>query len=546
MSELHQDLEKYNNQARFVQMIVNGKLVVSKKPKLVLVQELKDNGFKAIPKVAEPLKQGELEPVADDDEEEEDQGSVEAADYDYLLGMPIWSLTKERVEKLLKQVGDVEQAIDALIKLSKEDLWKRDLDEFLEEWHFQLEDERKSQKKVANMGRRASTKLKIGGVTGRKRKGNGNGTDDSDFADGPKVKKVAAPKAKGGILGEYFSTGAAKAIGSQKTKAPSAAAKNAQKLLGMLDADVKPASQEPTEDDIWLQADGPISRPLEHTTQKAQAEMKKPVPKLAGKTAGVKKLTTDDKRADEEIVRPTVGRKPRAVAVKPVKYANISDSDSDGDDMLFNVGNMVKGISTDTTNVDASRPLFSATQSRPGSSSGLAKPPSSHKQNADLDADETDYSKLAPPTTKKGPAVTARQTIISDEDDSLEELPIQKPQKSKLAPKVAAKPRILAKKPDAAASSSTQPKQMPLSPAAKAYAAKKAKAEKAAQEAEKKNLDVDTVANEILDDDEDEVQVRRPARRAAAVAPKKKWVLSDDESDEDEETADFEGDDSDD
>ena len=51
--------------------------------------------------------------------------------------MPIWSLTKERVEKLLKQVGDKELEIDTLLKLTKEDLWKRDLDEFIAEWRFQ-------------------------------------------------------------------------------------------------------------------------------------------------------------------------------------------------------------------------------------------------------------------------------------------------------------------------------------------------------------------------------------------------------------------------
>ena len=528
-------------------MIVDGKLVVSKKRKLDLVKELKDKGFKAIPKVAEPLKEGELEPIADDDEDEEDQEAVEAADYDYLLGMPIWSLTKERVEKLLRQVGDVEQAIDALIKLSKEALWKHDLDEFIEEWRFQLEDEHKSRKKMANMGRRASTKLKIGGVIERKRKANGNGSDDSDFAEGPKVKKTAAPKAKGGILGEYFGTGAVKAVGSQKTKAPSAAAKNAQKLLGMLDSNLKPASQLSREEDVWLQAGELTSHSQEHATQKASAGTKKPAPKLAAKPIAMKKQTADAESAGEDTVQPAAGRKPRAAAAKPPKYANLSDSDSDGDNMLFNVGNMVKGISTDATNIDTSRPLFSTTQSRPGSSTGLAKrPSSSHKLTADIDADETDYSKLAPPTTKKGPAVTARQTIISDEDDSFDELPIQKASKPNHAPKAAAKPKIPAKKPGAAAS--TQPKQMPLSPAAKAYAAKKAKAEKAAQEAEKKDLDVDTVANEILDDEEkeDEVCVRRPARRAAAAVPKKKWVVSDDEDDEDEETADFDGDDSDD
>ena len=60
--------------------------------------------------------------------------------------MPIWSLTRERIDKLLKQVGDKELEIDTLIKLTKEDLWTKDLDEFLAEWRFQLDDEAKRQK----------------------------------------------------------------------------------------------------------------------------------------------------------------------------------------------------------------------------------------------------------------------------------------------------------------------------------------------------------------------------------------------------------------
>ena len=68
-------------------MIIDGKLVVSKKKKLVLVQELKEKGFKAFPKKAEAIKEGELAPIADNDEEEEEDAQTGAAAYDYLLGV---------------------------------------------------------------------------------------------------------------------------------------------------------------------------------------------------------------------------------------------------------------------------------------------------------------------------------------------------------------------------------------------------------------------------------------------------------------------------
>ena len=53
-------------------------------------------------------------------------------DYDYLLGMPMWSLTAERKEALLKQKEGKHDELRKLRKTTKEDMWLRDLDEFIE------------------------------------------------------------------------------------------------------------------------------------------------------------------------------------------------------------------------------------------------------------------------------------------------------------------------------------------------------------------------------------------------------------------------------
>ena len=445
--------------------------------------------------------------------------------------MPIWSLTKERVEKLLKQVGDKELEIDTLLKLTKEDLWKRDLDEFIGEWRFQLEDEAKRQKKISSLNRRASSKMGGGGGGGRKRKG--AESDFSDFEGPAKPKKAPKqPKPVGGLL-SYLAPPPAKTKTSDKPKAPSAAAKAAQKTLNLLEAPKESV------DDIWMSLDG--SGDDVHKAPKARTAA--PPKKVATK----KQFVVDDDEDEEEIVRPTATRQPRAAAAKPVKY-NTLDSDSDGDDMLFDVGKMVKGI--DTTSADKSRQLFAASASRPSSSSGLPKKPVPSKQTFDMDADDTNYSMLVPPTTAKGPAVTAREAILSeDEDDSMEDIvyaPKVKASKPKPAPKAAApKPKVApAKKATKAASQPPpEPKKNILSPVGKAYAAMRAKQAKKADEED----EVEKIADEIMeDDDEDEDEdvapaARRPGRRAAA-APKK-WVISDDEDEEEGVTADFDDDD---
>lgn len=62
-------------------------MIVSKKSKPKLVEELRKKGYEAFPKVKDARKSGERDDVVENDEEvgaDEDGG---ARDYDYLLGV---------------------------------------------------------------------------------------------------------------------------------------------------------------------------------------------------------------------------------------------------------------------------------------------------------------------------------------------------------------------------------------------------------------------------------------------------------------------------
>lgn len=52
------------------------------------MQTLKSNGYKQFPRNGKP---------EDGEDDEEEGGAVVAGGYDYLLGMPLWSLTMEKV-----------------------------------------------------------------------------------------------------------------------------------------------------------------------------------------------------------------------------------------------------------------------------------------------------------------------------------------------------------------------------------------------------------------------------------------------------------------
>jgi DNA topoisomerase-2 len=68
-------------------MIIDGKLVISKKKKIDLIAELKQKGFKPIPKVAQAQKNGEMAPLVEDEEESEEDVEIGSNAYDYLLSV---------------------------------------------------------------------------------------------------------------------------------------------------------------------------------------------------------------------------------------------------------------------------------------------------------------------------------------------------------------------------------------------------------------------------------------------------------------------------
>lgn len=76
-------------------MIVDNQLVVSNRKKKDIVIELRKKEFR-------PFTKARRAKVAADDApdlEDESEGDVgQDADYDYLLGMPIWSLTREKAK----------------------------------------------------------------------------------------------------------------------------------------------------------------------------------------------------------------------------------------------------------------------------------------------------------------------------------------------------------------------------------------------------------------------------------------------------------------
>jgi len=154
--------------------------------------ELEKQKYTRFPKKAKQVKKKEEE--ENDEEKEEDEKEIDNDDlangYDYLLSMPLWSLTLEKVEALKAEKKKKEVELENLAKITPKAMWITDLDAFLVSL-FEHEEEEKCDAKFSN-GKQA--------IKGKKkraapRKPRVKEIKDMD-TDEDNIKKKAKPKEK--------------------------------------------------------------------------------------------------------------------------------------------------------------------------------------------------------------------------------------------------------------------------------------------------------------------------------------------------------------
>ena len=126
--KLQMEQRKLSNKARFVQEVCDGVLVVAKRKKSELLKELVERGYEQFA----VAKNKDTDADADSDNEE--AGAMDLSDaelskgYDYLISMPILSLTYEKVAKLKQELSEKTQELEILQGKTPSDLWLQDLD----------------------------------------------------------------------------------------------------------------------------------------------------------------------------------------------------------------------------------------------------------------------------------------------------------------------------------------------------------------------------------------------------------------------------------
>uniref|UniRef100_A0A8C9YCZ4 DNA topoisomerase 2 n=1 Tax=Sander lucioperca TaxID=283035 RepID=A0A8C9YCZ4_SANLU len=135
LGSLGAEAAKLSNQARFVLEKIEGKITIENKSKRELIRMLVQKGYESDPVAAWSKSQEKEEDDHEGNESDSsvDSGSSSGPNFNYILNMPLWCLSKEKVEELLKQRDHKRAELNDLQKKHAEDLWKEDLAVFIEE-----------------------------------------------------------------------------------------------------------------------------------------------------------------------------------------------------------------------------------------------------------------------------------------------------------------------------------------------------------------------------------------------------------------------------
>ncbi|KAI9089602.1 DNA topoisomerase [Phlyctochytrium arcticum] len=133
---LTRELLKLSNQVRFILEVIEGTLKVQNRKRSDIIQDLVDRNYDPSHKLSDKdLTPSDAEmDVSEEAVQEEETEKSDKLDYNYLLSMPIWNLTMEKVQKMTNDRDQKQQELEILLATDAKDLWRADLCAFLEEW----------------------------------------------------------------------------------------------------------------------------------------------------------------------------------------------------------------------------------------------------------------------------------------------------------------------------------------------------------------------------------------------------------------------------
>ncbi|KAN0030171.1 hypothetical protein ACTA71_009932 [Dictyostelium dimigraforme] len=370
---LSEEFSRLSNKARFILAVVNKELVISNVKKIDLIKKLKDMKFDRIinknssKSAKEKLKKkkskfDEEDAAASSDEEGENQEEEQDEDtrgYDYLLSLPLWSLTLERVKKLIEERDAKKKEWDILLGTPIQEIYKRDLDAL----EKTLDDQDAYDQSLKNQTESLKKKTKTKALP-RARKISAKVVKDTKEAPLTKLVKPTAkvPATDSGSKrkkSDDSTTTSTTTSSSSSSSSSTTTSSNTKPIESFFTReDKKPVEKKSTLVSLDSDSDDeviskPKAPPPKKTTSKVielsdeGSEPDSPPPKKSKapppkKTTATKKVTTskindddsfinNDSSDDDDVVMAPINRPTRASRAPPPKTLSFLDSESDED-----------------------------------------------------------------------------------------------------------------------------------------------------------------------------------------------------------------------
>ena len=231
LKDEEEQMKRLDNKVRFILMVVNNELTISNRKKADIESDLDGFGFDRLTN----SKKGKANQQQHDDEDSEDSSqstksskSGPKVSFDYLLSMPLWSLSLEKVQDLQKEYDAKKEAVRKIRGTKPTDMWLEDLDQFEDQLCIVEEEESKLKDELAEQQLRAQTG-KAGKGKGRKAK------NAAALAIKPSGVKVAPPVVEAKVPRPRAAS--KKATATSKVAKTVAAASSDTSQLNVVDSD---------------------------------------------------------------------------------------------------------------------------------------------------------------------------------------------------------------------------------------------------------------------------------------------------------------------
>jgi len=135
---LKNNIDILKEKMRFIQAVINNVIIINKRKKDDIIKDLIKNGFKKM--------STDINAVEDNNNTEQDEDTTDKKlkinykSYKYIFELGLFSLTKEKLDALQKQIDEKQSEYNKYISITEKDLWKEELLELRNAYDLEMED----------------------------------------------------------------------------------------------------------------------------------------------------------------------------------------------------------------------------------------------------------------------------------------------------------------------------------------------------------------------------------------------------------------------